>query len=223
MHTSISQSNDQNIGKKTHWTVQIHLLGLGFNSIDSCSSLANLTLPTRSLRSTLLLAARIVPPRTSHLFTPPLIRRLRRRRNPLHHLLLIRATAQDRLKRYTSAYLAIVAELPNRERRGVDLEVTDVLSAPSHYSKSRCVERGDSLDNNSEPDRNPAKNTRHTLALLQIRLKHEECNGAPEENLQTANNNIRLIAMPSFALLHVFYCQHVREEDERFGALAVSA
>jgi hypothetical protein len=152
-----------------------------------------------------------------------LVRRLRGRRKPLHHLLLIRTAAHNRPKRHTISHLARVAELANRDRRGVDLEVTDVLSAPYHYSKSRCVERGDSLDNNSEPDRNPAENARHTLALLQIPLKHEECNGAPEDNLQTANNNIRLIAMPSFALLHVFCCHHVREEDERFSALAVSA
>jgi hypothetical protein len=59
----------------------------------------------------------------------------------------------------------------------------------------------------------------HTFASLQVALKDKECDGAPEDDLETTDDDIGFVAMPSFELLNMFRRQHVREKDERFGSL----
>lgn len=79
---------------------------------------------------------------------------------------------------------------------------------------------GDLLDDYSNADCDPAEIACHTYASLQIALENEECDGAPEDDLETADDHVGFVAVPAFDLLHMLRCQHVGEKYERFGSLA---
>lgn len=75
------------------------------------------------------------------------------------------------------------------------------------------VKRGgwDSLDDNRNANRDPAKIACYTFASLQIALENEECDGAPEDNLETADDNVGFVAVPPLELLNMVGYEHVCE------------
>lgn len=86
----------------------------------------------------------------------------RLRRKPLDHLFLVSSTAHDRGQGHSVAGLAVVAELANRDRGGVDLEVA-VGNKVSIAKLSEDLE-GNALDDDCDTDYDPAQVASHALA-----------------------------------------------------------
>lgn len=52
-------------------------------------------------------------------------------------------------------------------------------------------------------------------------MEDEERDGAPEDDLEAADDGVGFVAVPSSELLYVLGGKHVGEQEEGFGALGV--
>lgn len=116
--------------------------------------------PTASLLALHKLRLILRRPRNTLLTTSMPTRSLTPRK-PLHHALLIRTATPHRRQRHAAPRLARLAELTDRNRRGVELE----MAAPaSVIALTKRMNKGDALNHNSQPNHNPAQITRHADA-----------------------------------------------------------
>lgn len=67
----------------------------------------------------------------------------------------------------------------------------------------------DSLDNNSKSNHYPTQVASYPFTLGQVALEDQKSDGTPEDDFETADDNIGLVAVPSFELLNMFGSEHV--------------